>query len=141
MTQRVHASVLRKELVTQFPEIKVRFRDYAAGLHMEMSAFCSLTQEAINRGDMEAAAAHFRVADWAIREGNRQVRGAMCVSYLEDLDLRSMRGQRAFELMPAALRTAWRQTHEYLEQLFDKTDPKGQLGILPKRFRKNVRKG
>jgi hypothetical protein len=108
---------------------------------MEMSAFRDLTQEVIDRGDMKAAAAHFDIAAWALREGNAKVRSAHCVSYLEDLDLRGKHGRQALELMRPELRTAWRQAHEYLEGLLDESDPKGQLAILSERIPRRGRKG
>ncbi len=140
MTDSVHRSAFLKRLVAKFPEIEPRLEGYRVGLHLETGVFRDFTQEAIDRGDMKAVESQFGVANWALENGNRQVKGALRVSYLEDLELRGKNGRKALELMPAGLRHAWRNTHEYLGDLLGKHDPKGQLAVLPDRLSRKTAK-
>jgi hypothetical protein len=104
----MHRSAFVKSLREQFPAIEPWLKGYRDNLTFEMMRFRHFTEDAISRGDYELVRKCFQFLHAAFAVGNRHVRNAVVVSFLEHLDFTGPGGVEAERLMPAALAEARR---------------------------------
>jgi hypothetical protein len=105
--------------------VEKRLRDLAAAeselecrlLHLQVSEFRQLTQDAIEAHSREVLSTCFQIATTALREGDEHLRNAIYVSYLEDLDFSSDAAKQAKELMPSELKKGLDDILDYIELL------------------------
>lgn len=115
--QRMHRSEFVWQLKVAVPEAVSALKGYRDSLTMEMSAFAMLAQEAIRSGDLDLVRRCFSFAHEVWSRGNRDVRNALVVGFLEDLDLSGPNGARAEKLLSTALREERRAVLAYLEEV------------------------
>ena len=113
----------RNLIVREFPQLENDLHDWDGLLHLQMMEFLRLTQEAINTQSFDTVSKCFAIAKDALSSGDDAVRNALYVSFLEDLDLRSDAGRRAFELMPTELRKGRDEILDYDERLLGRKWP------------------
>jgi hypothetical protein len=105
----VHRSEFIKSLREQFPAVEPWLKGYRDNLTFEMMRFRHFTEDAIARGDYDLVRRCFQFLNSAFTGGNRHVRNAVVVSFLEHLDFTGPTGAEAEHLMPAALADARRE--------------------------------
>ena len=110
-------------VVSRFPALQDDFEEWRDFVHLQISEFLSFTQSATEAGSLDVVAQCFEVATAALREGDKDLRNAMFVSYLEPLDVRSDAGKRAAELMPLELRQGRIAVLDYDERLLGRKWP------------------
>jgi hypothetical protein len=115
MSKAIHRSEFVRRLKLEVPEAVEALRGYRDNLSMEMLAFLVMTQEAMERGDLDLVRRCFRLADSVFVHGNRQVRNSLLVSFLEHLDFSGPHGRKAEELLTSALRLEREAVLSYLE--------------------------
>jgi hypothetical protein len=113
----MHRSAFIKSLREQFPAIEPWLKGYRDNLTFEMMRFRHFTEDAIARGDYDLVRKCFQVLNSAFASGNRHVRNAVVVSFLEHLDFAGSAGAEAERLMPAALADARREVMEKWAEL------------------------
>ena len=117
-------------LTDKFPSIAATIDEMDRGLlHLETGRFADATRAAIEAGDLETVAQHFRFVDEVLARADSDVENAIAVSYLEHLDLplddpkhiraRCMLSARQLR-MYKALEESWRKTGEWLKQTKDR---------------------
>ncbi len=107
-------------LAERFPEITARISDVEAGLlHPEMSVVSAATRNAIEAGDWNAVAAHFKFVAEIFAGGNEAVRNAVCVSYLENVLLgeTAVQFSTARAMLPSVLSKAMVELEAHFERL------------------------
>lgn len=112
----MHRSEFVRELKVAVPEAVATLKGFRDSLTMEMLAFTMLTQEAIRAGDFGLVRRCFFFAHEVWSRGNRDVRNALAVGFLEDLDFSGPNGERAEQLLTAALRHERRAVLAYLDE-------------------------
>jgi hypothetical protein len=105
----MHRSAFIKSLREQFPAIEPWLKGYRDNLTFEMMRFRHFTEDAISRADYDLARKCFQFVDCAFADGNKHVRNAVVVSFLEHLDFSGSAGAEVERLMPAALTDARRE--------------------------------
>jgi len=113
----MHRSEFVRELKAAVPEAVTALKGYRDSLTMEMLAFTVLTQEGIRTGNFDLVRRCFSFAHEVWSRGNRDVRNALAVGFLEDLDLSGPNGERAEQLLTTELRHERQEVLAYLEQV------------------------
>src|SRR5579862_151026 len=93
----VDATAFQKLLVSRFPTLRSNLEEWKDLDHLQVMEFLTLTQSAIEAGSFDTVSECFEVATAALRDGDKALRNAIFVSYLEELDFRSDAGRRAAE--------------------------------------------
>jgi len=119
----VDATAFQKLLVSRFPTLRSNLEEWKDLDHLQVMEFLTLTQSAIEAGSFDTVSECFEVATAALRDGDKALRNAIFVSYLEELDFRSDAGRRAAELMPQKLREARHAVLDYDERLLGRKWP------------------
>lgn len=117
---------LLKRVVERFPEDDLlrSLSGAAHGLpHVQMGAFASFTQRAIDRGDFDRVTACFAVIGEALAAPDASLLNALNVSFFENLKFRGKKGRHAWNVMPPAQQQAWLEMEMYLNRLFAKKKP------------------
>ena len=110
--------------VGRFPELREYF-EYNEGLHhVQMGDFARLTMEAKGAGNWEKYLACVQLADELWKRPDDYLLNAINVSYLEHLDFDGPKGKKAWDLLPPALRKAWQEMQDYLDDLAKRGRPK-----------------
>lgn len=92
MRGRIHRSEFVRQLKLELPEADPYLDGMRDGLTLEMGGFATFAGEAIERGDYETVARCFRFADRLLERGNRAVRNAVAVVFLENLRFEGLNG-------------------------------------------------
>lgn len=100
-----------EHLISRFPDLK-DVKEWGNLLYPEMMDFRLYTQSAIEEGDFDLVRECFMFADWALRHGTDQIRNAVSLSYLHNLELSGTNGLRAKEMMSDALLKEWKIWHD-----------------------------
>ncbi len=87
MKPTIHRSEFVRRLRETVPEVEPYLEGMRTGVTLEMSAFREMTDDALRRGDRELLLRAFQFAKSLLENGNREVRNALAVCFLEDLDL------------------------------------------------------
>lgn len=98
------AAQFRRLVPKEFPQLREAFAECEGLLHLQMLEFLLFTQTAIKERSYETVAKCFKIATFALSQGNVAVRYAVCVSFLEGLDFRGVEGGEALLLMPPELK-------------------------------------
>ena len=118
-----------EQLLIEFPGLKSEVLDetWAGLLHVETACFARYTQAAIDNHDVEQVRQCFEFATRIFHDADAEVRNAIYVSYLENLNLEDGKTRRAWavKIMPPLLNKGWIEINEYLADLFSKQDQKG----------------
>lgn len=118
-TQRIHRSEFVRLLELELPEAGPYLEGMRDGLTLEMTAFTAFAGEAIDQGDWDTVLRCFRFADRLLEHGNRAVRNAVAVVFLEALSFEGTNGVRAHEMLTSRLREEWEAVHQYLHELVE----------------------
>lgn len=112
-------------LLAEFPGLRSEVQDetWAGLLHLETACFGRYTQSAIDNHDVENLRRCFDFATRIFQDADAEVKNALYVSYLENLDLEDGKAQRAWavKMMPPLLKEGWIEINDYLDDLFSKT--------------------
>ncbi|MGP8253747.1 MAG: hypothetical protein ACLQHF_17090 [Terracidiphilus sp.] len=103
--------------MSEFPSLQEDFEEWEGLVHLQVSEFKDFTQSAIEARSFEVVSRCFQIATAALLEGDDNLRNAVYVSYLEDLDFRSDAGKQALQLMPGELKPGRNDVLDYDEQL------------------------
>lgn len=106
-----------RQLKVAVPEAVMALQGYRDSLTMEMLAFTTLTQQAIRTGELGLVRRCFSFAHDVWSHGNRDVKNALVVGFLEDLDFSGPNGETAEQLLTTALRGERRAVLAYLEDV------------------------
>jgi hypothetical protein len=120
--QRIHRSEFLRLLRAGIPEVEPYLQGMRDGTTTEMSAFLRLTQEAIRRHDPDSVKRAFSLAAELLARGNADIRNAVAVVFLEDLDLESPECLWATPLLPDSLATERARVYSFLGNLLNR-DP------------------
>jgi hypothetical protein len=99
----LHRSALIKTMREDFPNIESWLDGYRDNLTFEVLRFRQFTEDAIARGDLPLVRKCFALANVAFETGNRAVRNAIVVTYLEHLEFTGSNGATAEKELPAPL--------------------------------------
>ena len=113
----MNAASFRDLVLNQFPSLREDFEEWEGLVHLQVLEFKDFTQHAIEERSFEVVSNCFRIAKAALLEGEDDLRNAIHVSYLEELDFRSDAGKQAIPLMSSELRQARNGILEYDEKL------------------------
>ena len=106
--EKIDHAMFIEMLTAQFPEVPASFGECRIGLlHCEMGAFASLTEEAMDRGNLWQVEKYFRFVEELRTHASPEVENAIDVSYLEFLafsEYSEKRHQAIKERMPKAIR-------------------------------------
>jgi hypothetical protein len=116
------AATFREMVLSEFPSLLEGFEEWKGLLHLQVSEFRQFTQDAIEAHSFEVVSSCFQTAETALRDGNDELKNAIYVSYLEDLDFRSDAAQQAKQLMPNELKKGLDDILKYNE-LLGKKEP------------------
>jgi hypothetical protein len=103
----LHRSIFLKELKETFPLLRADINAQWGLPHLEVSVFRDLVQQAITEGDEETVRLSLMMAERYYRDGNAYMSNAICVSFVEHLDLR--KAQWAWDLLGSGLKRAYLQ--------------------------------
>jgi hypothetical protein len=117
------AAAFQKLVLDEFPILREDFEEWHDLVHLQVGEFQRFTQAAIEARSFDVVSKCFEIANAALIQGNDGLRNAICVSYLEHLDLRSDAGKEAARLMPAELERARNDVFDYVEQLIGRKRP------------------
>lgn len=109
-------------LIQLFPELGAEVYAENGLLDLEMAVFARFTQAGIEKGDRASIKRYFSFADDLVRNGDDSVKNAVCVSFLECLNLTDGKVQRswAIGMMPSALTISLSELNRYLDELHKK---------------------
>jgi hypothetical protein len=108
-------------LTERFPAIANSIDDCSQGLlHLEMATLARATQAAIDQQDKDTVLQHFGFIDEVFLDANADVKNAVYVSYLENLELfgQKARSANARDLLPPRLQQALAELEEHWKKLF-----------------------
>ena len=105
----------------QFPELREPINKEQGLLHFEVDVLRRYSQKAIFDGDRQALANCFKIAEQAYSEGNRSLKNAIDVSFVEGLDFVTphKRYDWAWDMLPKTLRSLYRAFHSDVLHHFD----------------------
>jgi hypothetical protein len=83
----LHRSVFLKELKETFPKLRDAINAQYGLLNLEVHVFTDFVQHAIADGDKETVRLSFKIAERYYNGGNADMSNAICVSFVEHLDL------------------------------------------------------
>jgi hypothetical protein len=118
--QIMNAPTFRELVLSEFPSLIKDFEEWEGLLHLQVSEFRQFTQNAIEAHSFGVVSSCFQIATTALRDGDEELRNAIYVSYLEDLDFRSDVAKQAKQLMPNQLKKGLDDILDYNEQLCKK---------------------
>jgi hypothetical protein len=128
-------------LSEQYPAVAAEIDETFQGLlHLEMATLVHAVQAAINDGDSAAVRDHFRFIDAVYRHATPEVKNAVHVLYLENLDFDGKDGKRikAREMLSPALEAALTGLEEYNAELFrPSSDAPGSRSTRGRRGKRN----
>jgi hypothetical protein len=111
-------------LLAEFPELtsEVQYETWAGLLHLETACFARRTQKAIDNREVEYLRRCFDFATRIFQDADEEVKNAMNVSYLENLNFTDGKADRswAFDKMSPPLKQGWIAMQKYLDDLFSK---------------------
>jgi len=113
----MNAATFRDLVLSEFPSLLEGFDEWEGLLHLQVSEFRQFTQNAIEAHSFEVASSCFQIATTALCEGDEELRNAIYVSYLEDLDFRSDAAKQAKQLMSSELKKGLDDILDYNESL------------------------
>jgi hypothetical protein len=103
----LHRSIFLKELKEAFPQLRDAINAQYGLLHLEVHAFTDFVQHAIADGDKEAVRLSFMIAERYYNGGNADMSNAICVSFVEHLDLQ--KAPWAWDLLGPSLKQEYLQ--------------------------------
>ncbi len=117
-----HRSRFLRDLKAAFPELRDSVNRWYGLLHLEMAEFRNLVQAAIDSEDAESVKKAFRLAERHFIQGSPNLRNAIAVSFLEDLNFEDGRARRrwAWEILPASLKDVVHSPNAQATALLDK---------------------
>ena len=98
----LHRSIFLKELKETFPQLRAPINAQYGLLHLKIHAFTDFVQHAIADGDKETVRLSFMMAERYYSGGDAHMRNAICVSFVEHLDLQ--KAQWAWDLLGPSLK-------------------------------------
>ena|ERR1700757_302693 len=104
-------------LVAEFPQLRDDVHEWSGLLHVQMMEFYIVTEKAIKSGDWATVERCLRFADTLLHDGDREIRNAIHVSYLENLPREGGERDRIREVMTPDLLKAWDDVLAYLSTL------------------------
>jgi hypothetical protein len=110
-------------VLTAFPELREDFAEWDGLYHLQVGEFRRFTQSAIEAQRFDVVSRCFEIATAALMTGDRDLRNAIYVSYLEHIELRSDAGKQAAQRMPAELRQGRYDVLDYNQQLLGRKWP------------------
>ena len=96
-----------------FAELREEFEEDAGLPHVQMGALARRLQQAKGEGDWDTYERGARVADQLWGGADPELRNALNVSLLENLDFTGPRGGAAWERLSPRLQRAWRAMEAY----------------------------
>lgn len=95
------------------PDLREAINRQQGLLHLEVDELRKRAQRAIYDGDREVLAICFRLADQAYQAGDRKLRNAIDVSFVEGLEFGSIERPRAWawEMLPTRFRQLYERFH------------------------------
>ena len=108
------------DLVQTFPDLKEEIEEWNGLLHVQMGVFARITQEAVEYGDISKIDQCFALAHRMFHDADPELKNALYVSYLENLDFNSPNGQLARTRMSNLLKAGYKEINDYLDKLFEK---------------------
>jgi hypothetical protein len=112
------------ELVREFPGLRDDVSDeiWSGLLHLETACFARYTQAVIDEENANELRRCFAFATRVFQDCAPDVKNAMYVSYLVNLNFEDGKSRRAWAIdqMPCALKAAWVEINQYLDDLFSK---------------------
>jgi hypothetical protein len=100
----LHRSILLARLKSKFPELRAPLNEWGGLLNLEISAWADFTQLAIQNEARDTVKKSFQIAHEFYVGGNRDLQGAISVSFLENLNFGNNRW--AWELLTRELKNA-----------------------------------
>ena len=82
----LHRSILLAKLKSEFPDLHTHLNEWGGLLNLEVSAWAEFTQLAIHNEARDIVKTSFQIAHEFYIGGNRELQGAISVSFLEELD-------------------------------------------------------
>ncbi len=104
--KRLHRSAFLREVKEAFPELRTPINQEYGLLNLEVHVFRDFTQAAIDREDRTTARKCLLLAERFFALGNSNLRTALAVSFVEDLDLSGHR-LWAWECLSSELKEAY----------------------------------
>ena len=104
---KLHRSQFIKEIKRKWPHLAAAINAEHGLLHLEMAVVRKFAQDLISSGDREALAQCFAMVEKFEAGGNENLRNAIDVSFIEDLDFSDTekRSRRwAWDMLPGSLK-------------------------------------
>jgi hypothetical protein len=102
-----HRSIFLKELKETFPQLREAINAQYGLLHLEVHVLTDFVQHAIADGDKEKVRLGFKIAERYYNGGNTDMSNAICVSFVEHLDLQ--KAPWAWDFLGPSLRQEYLQ--------------------------------
>jgi hypothetical protein len=120
----MNAAEFHSLVVREFPDLAQDFDEWGDELHhLQMMEFLIFTQGAIAARSFETVEKCFAIATAALNTGDKALRNAIYVSFLEGLDFRSEAGKHAATLMPSNLKKGRQDILDYDQRLLGRKWP------------------
>jgi hypothetical protein len=110
-------------VLAQFPQLRERIEAWDGLAHLEMSEFQRFTQASIEAKLSQTVKQCFHLASRALEEGDKALKNAVYVSFLESLDFFSEAGKEAKSLLPPELVKGRHDILDYDERLLGRKWP------------------
>jgi hypothetical protein len=109
----MHRSDFLKLLKERLPELRTPVNQHEGLLHFEMDELRKFAQRAIAEGDRRSLEICLRLAEETYREGDKKLKDAIDVSFVEPLDFVAAHNAYgwAWEMMPKTLQRLYRAFH------------------------------
>jgi hypothetical protein len=113
MSDRMHRSEFLKFVKDALPGLRDAINQQEGLLHLEVGVLRKCAQRAIWDADRDTLSICFRLAEQAYENGDRQLKNAIDVSFVEELEFGSAENRKisAWEMMPVTLRVLYEQFH------------------------------
>ncbi len=110
-----HRSIFIKDVKEAFPELTNEINSEHGLLHLEMHAFHNFVQNKIMENDEESVKKAFQIIEKHFLNGNSDLVNAICVSFLEHLDLGLAKGEPswAYKFLPKNLNKPYEELRKY----------------------------
>lgn len=109
-----HRSEFLKAVKAAFPETAQPLNAWQGLLHLEMSEFRRFAQTLIDGGREDELKKCFEIVERFERTGNRGLRNAIDVSFVEDLEFNDTKKNKrswAWQLLPRSLQVLYEEFH------------------------------
>ena len=113
----MNATQFTDQLRKAFPELRRDIEEGPDLIHVQARALARMTQAAIGRQNASAFTRCTGFMERAFRDGDKDVRDAVYVSYLEELRFDEASGAAAFACLPAGLLQGWHEVMDHLREL------------------------